>query len=968
MLKIYFWILSLSITLFAYSQSELIEMAKANPALLNTPQAKEYLKSHNINSVNNSSSNKQIQKTPPTNEIVFDDFKKKKETDSGEEELSINKDKSKSEIQTTNSEGIDDTNNKTKEIKTKKTRAEILTNDEIITNEIRRDALLNDGTLRMSPLQYKSDDAQIKKIKSIQVHRGKLQGKLERFSKEFFRNKNKIYQKNISVPNDYTLNRGDTIRIWIYGKDENNYNLTVNSEGNIDIPQIGPVRVAGENFLEVKKLLTEYLSSSYKNSRVVVSLEEFSNAQVTVTGFVNAPGIYNTTAVSSVKDILIEAGGVGDIGSVRNIEIKRDGTVIKTIDYYSLISEGRDDGDFVLKPGDVIHVPRAYGLVSITGSVYKEAIYEIKEGESIYDILSFAGGLKPNADGVNISLKRYINNSQIQNLTLSINQAMSMSAMDGDEIYIYGLNTTQDNFIMIIGNVVREGKRSILGTRESLRRLLKREIRGRGLNSFFLENTRFDYAMVKRIGKDTKPIVYKINLKDILDGRSDFTLRNRDELYIFNELDTGTAPYVTIQGSPIIKPGKYIFNSGMTITDLINQAGIKKEYDTKKVKIVSKQKGNGKRDVKIIDINSNPNYRLHERDSVTIFAMDETHPTQSATISGEVVKPGTYAISDGMTLADFIKGAGGLNERAYPIDCEIIRYYMEDGERKKRIINLPLDQANTFLLKKHDEIRIKRAVDWDKRRVVKLLGEVKFPGEYVIHSGEKLSSVIKRAGGFTDRAFLYGAIFTRKSVAKLQKEALQKELSKLKEQVILVNVRNSSVPNRAPGNITGILQAVDSLIAESKRFEPKGRITIDLQEDLSYFEGSPSDLTLEDGDVLKVPSYNDTVVVNGEVMLPTALTYDSNNIKDYIKKSGGLTHLADDEHIYVIHANGEAEKANLGSWLFSNNDVCIKRGDVIVVPKKFYYDTRNIELSKDIADIFYKLSLTVAAAHTVGAL
>jgi len=948
MKKIILVLLFVANSLFALSQSELIEMAKANPALLNTPQAQEYMRTHNINVKPGGVVTPGNRYNVPIAENDIDDGDTKVITDNGS--VIIEKEDSANTP------------------KTKETTTEAITDDEKLTQKIKSENTQKGSSLRLSPLQYKSDNEEIRRIKSIQVHRGKLSGKLERFSKEFFRNKNKISQQNISVPSNYTLNRGDVLRFWIYGKTEKNFSLTVNNEGNIDIPEVGPVRVAGENYLEVKKLLTNYLGSSYKNSKVVVSLDSFSNAQVTVTGFVNAPGIYNTTSVSSVKDILIEAGGVADVGSVRNIEIRRDGGVVKVIDFYDLISSGIDDGDFVLKPNDVIHVPRAYGLVSITGSVYKEAIYEIKEGESIYDILNFAGGLKPNADGVNISLKRYIRNSQIQNLTLSVSQAQSMIARDGDEIYIYGLNTTQDNFVMILGNVVREGKRSIRGNQMSLRALLRREIRGGKLNSFFLENTRFDYAMIKRIGSDTKPRVFKINLKNILDGRSDFRLHNRDELYIFNKLDTGTAPYVTINGSPLIKPGKYIYNKGMTISDLINQAGVKVKYDTQKVKIVSDQDRFGKRRVTIINTEAQPNYPLHERDHVTLFALNETHPTDSATIGGEVVKPGSYAISDGMTLADFIKSAGGLNEKAYPKDCEIIRYFVEDGERKKRVINVPLEEANTFLVQKHDEINIRRVPNWNARRVVTLLGEVRFPGTYVIHSGEKLSSVIERAGGFTNRAFLYGAIFTRKSIRDLQRKALQEELSKLKEQVILVNVRNSSVPNRAPANITGIVQAVDSLIAESKKYEPQGRITINLEDDMGIFRDSASDLTLEDGDVLRVPSYNDTVVVNGEVMLPTALTYNGEDIKSYINKAGGLTHLADNEHIYVIHANGEAEKANLGSWLFSSNDTCIKKGDVITVPKKFYYDTRNIELSKDIADIFYKISLTVAAAHTVGAL
>ncbi len=945
MKNIIFLLLLASSYLFGFSQSELAQMASENPELLNTPEAREYMRTHNVSAQGGTIT----QGTKYNLPVV-------------ENDIDVGTTKIKSNGSETIIEKIEP-----QEPETKETTSEVLTDDAQLTSKVKQESIVHDGSQRLSPLQYESDDAQIRRIKSIQVHRGILNGKLERYSKEFFRNKNKIYQKNISVPSDYTLNRGDTLNFWIYGKKEKKFSLTVNNEGNIDIPEVGPVRVAGENFLEVKRLLTNYLSSSYKNSRVVVSLDTFSNAQVTVTGFVNAPGIYNTTSVSSVKDILIEAGGVGEVGSVRKIEIRRGGEVVKVIDFYSLISNGIDDGDFVLKPGDVIHVPRADGLVEITGSVYKEAIYEIRDGDSIFDILAFAGGLKPNADGVNINVKRFIRNSQIQNLTISVSQAQRMSAHDGDEIYIYGLNTTQDNYVMITGNVVREGKRSIRGSTMSLRSLLKREIRG-NLNSFFLEDTKFDYAMIKRIGRDTKPKVYKINLKDILDGRSDFRLHNRDELYIFNELDTGTAPYVTIEGEPLIKPGKYIYHQGMSLVDLINQAGIKEKFDKEKVKIISDQNQNGTRNVTIVNLNSQSDYALKERDRVVLLALNVTHPTDSATIRGEVIKPGTYVVAEGMTLADFIKSAGGLNEKAYPYDCEIIRYYIENGERQKKILNVPLNQANTFLVQKHDEINIKKAPNWDERRVVTLLGEVRFPGTYVVHSGEKLASVIERAGGFTDRAFLYGAIFTRKSVRELQQKALQEELSKLKEQVILVHVRNSSVPNRAPANITGIVQAVDSLIAESKKFKPQGRITISLEEDLASFENSSSNLTLEDGDVLKIPSYNDTVVVNGEVMLPTALTYESSDIQSYINKSGGLTHLADNEHIYVIHANGEAQKANLGSWLFSSNDTCIRKGDVITVPKKFYYDTRNIELSKDLADIFYKISLTVAAAHTVGAL
>jgi protein involved in polysaccharide export with SLBB domain len=915
----------------ALSQEQIAQMVSDNPALLETPQAKAYLSSHKGVLPGNIKQTKKVEKNLPEVE---------------------------NDISST-TEIMDDTIQEKQEETLK-------TDENLLIQKTKEENTLKDGSRRLTPLQYRSDNEEIERIKSVQTPRHHK--KLERFSKEFFQNKNKISQKNITTPKDYTLARGDVINFWIYGKTEKNFTLTVNNEGNIDIPEVGPVRVAGERFAEVKELLTNYLSSSYKNSKVVVNLDAFSNAQVTVTGFINAPGIYNTTSVSSVKDILIEAHGVGEVGSVRNIQVRRDGAIIAQIDYYHLLSNGLSHGDLVLKPNDTIHVPRAYGLVSIEGAVYKEAIYEIEPHESLAHILKFAGGLKADADGYSIQVKRYMRNREIQNLTLTMREARNFILRDGDEIYVDGLNVTNDTYVLITGNVVREGKREMNPNGMKLSTLLHNEIRGGKLNSFFLENTRFDYAMIKRIGEDLQVKIFNINLQDILDGESDFLLQNRDELYIFNALDTGTAPYVTIEGKSLIKEGKYIYHDGMTISDLINQAGVKTPYDKSKVKLVSKQDENGKSQVTMIDVESDANYLLHELDRVTLFDLNETHPLQTATISGEVVKAGSYVVSDGITLHDFIESAGGLNEKAYPKECEVIRYHVENGERVKKIFNIPLEKASSFLIQQHDEINIKRIPYWHERKTITLTGEVRFPGTYVIHSGEKLASVIERAGGFTNEAFLYGAIFTRESIRKLQKESLQKELSHLKEQVILVSVRNSSDRRKAPADITGIVAAVDSLIQEAKKAEPKGRITINLDQDFYAFAQSSSNLVLKDKDRLEIPSLNDTIVVNGEVMLPTALTYQGDDIKDYIDRSGGLTHLADAEHIFVIHANGEAERANLGSFLFSSNNVKIKKGDVITVPKEFYIDTRTLDLTKDIAEIFYKLSLTVAAAHTVGAI
>jgi len=929
------------------------EMVAKNPSLLNTPQAKKMIQQNQSTDVNDIN----IQKNEPIkNNIEF---------------VPDNSSSNKGTMQ--------------KNIKT--------------------------DNLRLIPQQYKSNNEELYRIKSSAEKR--RHKKLQRFSKEFFRNKNKIAQKNINAPKDYIINRGDTISFWVYGATNQEHQLIVNNQGNINIPEIGPVKVAGEQYSEVKELLTNYLSSSYKNSDVVVDLNSYSTAQVTLTGFVNAPGIFNTTSVSSVKDILIEAHGVSDVGSVRKIQVKRNGRTIATIDYYHLLTLGLDHGDVVLQPNDTIYVPRAYGLIKLEGAVNKEAIYEIERSESLGHILKIAGGVESKADSLKVYIKRYDNNRAIKYLKISLREAKNFRLKDGDEVYVGEMDITNEQYVEIIGNVISEGRKEIHGDTIKLSTLLKSQMKNGKLKSFFLENTQLDYAVVKRVDENLQPIMYNINLSNILSGSDDFTLLNRDQLYIFNKLDTGINPYVTIKQvstqknilqkqeqeeallkeqkreqegdtsqlsklniakddksvkhSILMNDGKYLFTEGMTLKDVINLAGVKSPFDKQKVKVVSFDQSSKTTEVKLIDYEQNPEYRLKAFDTIYLFDVFETTPVPKAFISGEVIHPGSYEVSNNMMLLDFINSAGGLSDKAYPKECEIIRYKIVNGERKKEILNIDMQNAAVCEIYPYDEINIKKIPFWNDRRTVFLSGEVKFPGSYTIGRGEKLSSVIQRAGGYTDEAFLYGAYFTRVKIAKMQKESLRRQLSKLKEQVILVGLQSAGSKSMNPISISEGITAVESLIKEAERLEPKGRITINLVDNLNSFTNCASDLTLQDGDKLHIPSINDTVVVNGEVMNPSAMAYYSDSIKDYISKSGGVTEIADTDHIYVIHANGEAQKATLGSYLFSSNKVTIKKGDVIIVPKKLMFE-RGIDIMSNVADIFYKLSLTVAAMHTVGAL
>ena len=274
---------------------------------------------------------------------------------------------------------------------------------------------------------------------------------------------------------------------------------------------------------------------------------------------------------------------------------------------------------------------------------------------------------------------------------------------------------------------------------------------------------------------------------------------------------------------------------------------------------------------------------------------------------------------------------------------------------------------NTFILKDYDEVTVHTIPNWADRKTVTLKGEVNFPGTYVIQAGDKLESVIKRAGGYTKNAFLDGAVFTRESIKKLQRKRLKQSILELKQKLLtLQTAPRAAGQSKEKVNILAFSNMIDKLSTEAQNLQPMGRIAIKLDKDLNKFKNSRSNIVLKDKDTLTIPSNNDTILIAGEVMSPTAVVYQSNDVNYYIEKAGGLSQKADSSSIYVIHANGSAEKVQNG-WFSGNSTHIVRRGDTIVVPQELV-TTSGLQLSKDISSIFYKFALTVAAMHSVGVL
>ena len=794
---------------------------------------------------------------------------------------------------------------------------------------------------------------------------------ISRYASQFFNNKNNIDPYSIPTPQNYILNYADKITINIFGGQNQKFNLPITKDGNITIPQVGELKIIGLSFEEAKKLILDETKKAYPNStNILVDISEFSSIQVTISGLVNAPGLYNLSSFSTIKDALINSGGILNSGSYRNISLKRDGEIIKTFDLYSLVRYGSSSSDMVLKNGDIIMVNPISTEVTLKGQVKNPAIYELKSKESFKTLFDFASGLEAKANTNAIKLKRYVNNN-IKVYTLSLDELYKMTPSNGDEIEVFALSAQNANLVKITGNVLIPGEKE-LPRDASLTTLLNNELKIFGQNGFFKENTNYDYALIKNLD-----ISKSFNLKKVLSGETPITIKSGDEIRIFNKSELQDIPYIYAQGEIVNdEKRKYDFYDGLKAKDLFSIVNFKTEkvVDDRRIalipdktKVQVNRVENDKKITYFVDIQTDGNFEINAYDEVTFFDFSSTNDIKKATIKGEVFIPGTYNITTNTSINDLIKIAGGFTKKTLMTRCEVARYEIKDNERIRTILNLDLQKAIDLNLQilEDDEWTIFAIENWNEKKYVDLKGEVRYPGRYNITEGEKLSRVISRAGGFTNHAFVEGAVFAREEVKQLQIQRIEESLDRIRTKAIQANASTNDIGEKTQDK-QNMLLAVTQLEKEAAAKKPIGRISINLYYDLARFTNSPYDLTLKDKDTLYVPSVNDTISVVGEVLNQNTFIYNSKyDAKDYLEKAGGATELADKEYIYIVKANGEAQRVKNDYFWGSSNEVF--KGDTIVVPMKL--DTvSDLAFAKDVTQVLYQLAITAASLKTVGGL
>lgn len=816
-----------------------------------------------------------------------------------------------------------------------------------------------------SPLSIEKSDDYSKRLIARQIKESPKE--LKRYGIEFFSNKNGMDLASLPVPENYKLVPKDVLNVVLYGPKSDNMSLTIDKDGTVVIPSFGPLQIAGLSFSEAKKTISDALMSAYPNVGVTVNISQFSSIQVTLAGEVAVPGIYNISSFSTIKEALISAGGLSVNGSMRSVSIKRQGRIYATIDLYTLI-RGTGRSDPLLRAGDIIIVPIMGKSVIIDGDVKRPAIYEAKNDASIADLIGYAGGIQASASKNDIRITRYDGHQGMKVFNVSLTESEKMIAQDQDRVYVHDLDKSNLRGITLYGNVIKPGFWPLAKEGMSVAEFFKKEIAQNTLRGVFLEQTYFDYAIIKRTNSNLKEELIGFSLDSALKGEEKIALHSRDELYILNSSAVAPTPVVKLSGECVLKEGEYKFFDKMTLDALLSTAGSKCLIDKQKVTIVSRDKNTLRPSIRVVDATQNKFVYLNEFDEVGVVGYYTTNPIYQASIAGEVYKAGSYPIADtGFTIRNLILAAGGMTDKASMDKIELVRYEVINGTRERTVLVLTPELAMSdasFALLPYDEVTVFKIPKWNERKSIKLFGKVKYPGEYAIEEGDTLSTVLKRAGGLSALAYSPGAVFTREDLKKRQIEGMERQMKDLENRIVYQATQPVEAGQTSSDKMQ-LVSLIGTLKEDINNTKPVGRLAIRLDADMKKFAGSSSDVVLKDGDALYVPEREDSVMIQGQVLNPNAVVYQTSfSVEDYIAKAGGLKESADESNIFIVHADGEAQSYKSG--LFASS-VVVGPGDIIVVPMHISIYS-GMQFAKDITAILYQLAVSAAALHTVGAL
>jgi len=776
---------------------------------------------------------------------------------------------------------------------------------------------------------------------------------------------------NAPVPNDYVLGVGDSLRVLLYGIEDSEFNLVINRQGNINFPELGEISIAGMSFSEASEYLKTRVSRQMIGVEIGISVGRLRSINVFMSGEAKISGMYSVSGLSNVSQLLYVAGGITDIGSLRNIQIRRANEIIATFDLYELLARGNAENDIRLLSGDVVFIPTIKKSVYIDGAIRRPGKYELKDKEVMSDLIDLAGGFSNRAYLKQVYIERYDHDSDVPsiiNLDLTDDEQLDYKISDGDIIRIARVTNQLSNSVVLKGAVKRPGR---YGWYKGIRfsNILST------INADFQDNFDTDKGLiVRRINANNYDIeVIDFSILDALispNTDSDPILELYDEIYIFSQgyNDDDLNNIEIYNSSDDIEHPLY---GKMDVYQDLEDSQIQNDSPSNSMSFVEKnQMMNEQLRIQAYEIKKEAEYDLVNRGKRRLLLekiiaklnqqANSSESLKTVSISGAVKVPGQYPLTKNASYLDLIGLAGGYKDDAYIEAAEIRKTLVNaSGAMVIETSNIDLSELSESILESRDHLHIRSVKDWNATDTVILTGEVFYPGSYLISPNETLSSVIKRAGGFTNESFIRGAVFTRESIKQKEREQLQ---------ILGDNIRRDHAARsmtKESEDFSVSSSEVEAGISALLSSAVYGRLIIDLP---GIVRGNQAaDIVLQDGDILSIPKFTSAITVVGEVRRSGSFVIQDNyDIDDYLQLAAGMTARGDKDEIYIIKADGSVKKNQTKSSLlvFEDGSEIIQAGDTIVVPIKSSYQTP-LNLYSTVSQVVFQSIASIAAFSTI---
>ena len=610
------------------------------------------------------------------------------------------------------------------------------------------------------------------------------------FGRDIFNNTSLTFEPamNIATPQNYVIGPGDNIKLDIYGASQKSDVYIVSPDGDITVEGFGPIHVSGMSVSRAQAHIRSTLGSRYSSSSIKIGLGQTRTITINVMGEVQAPGTYTLSAFASVFHALYMAGGISELGTLRNIKVFRRGSLVTVVDVYDYILNGKLTGNVRLQDNDVIVVGTYDAMVSIKGKVKRPMYYEMKKTESLASLLNYAGGFSSDAYK---KMVRVIRNGDTKRKVFNVGEFdfSSFKVQNGDSVGVDSIIARYENMVEVKGAVFRPGMYQLGGDITTVKNLLEQ-------CDGVLEDAITTRGVMHRMNPNRTLSVIPVDIAGILAGTSpDIPLQNEDVLFVPSNNDQLTERTITIHGE-VMYPGEYHYADNETLEDFVLQAGgLKESASTVKVDVSRRIVDNKAIESNGITaenfsfslkegfvIDGEPGFILKPYDEVYVRKSPGYQTQQNVYIEGEINFPGTYAMSKRESrLSDLVKAAGGVNALAYVKGARLERKITpEERIRMQQVVDVVEHQTvsdDSLDLKKVDfgdiyyvGIQLDKALeapgsDYDLvmregdriivpeyNNTVTISGNVLYPNTVAYKKGKKASYYINQAGGFGNRA------------------------------------------------------------------------------------------------------------------------------------------------------------------------------------------------------------------------